>query len=70
MAKVKLPKTIYVRIAEPGTEDEFMLTGTTPEEVDDTNVSGTELSDNVGRYVLAGQGSIKHTAPVYLEDGG
>lgn len=69
MSKVQLPETIYARVVDPGTPDEYLLTGTDPSEVDDTSVGENQsVSTNVGRYRLVGEGSIRHTAPVYMED--
>lgn len=63
------PKTLFARSVNPGTEDEYMLTGTEPGDVDASRVGGEDSVDpKVARYALVGSGSIHYTAPVYVED--
>lgn len=60
---------LYVRTINPGTEDEYLLVGREPGEVDATNVGDSEtVNPKVARYVLAGTGDIQFTAPLYVED--
>lgn len=63
------PKTLLVRTVNPGTVDEFLIVGQEPSEVADTAVSDRDsLDPKAARYVLAGVGSIHHSAPQYVED--
>jgi len=62
------PKTIYARVVNPGTEDEYMVTGTELNDVSDTAVDGGEsVATTIGRYQLVGEGEIHYTAPRYIE---
>lgn len=64
------PMTIYGRIVNPGTEDEYMVTGEEPSEVSDDHFGSDDtLSPRVARYILVGVGEIKYTAPRYVEEG-
>lgn len=63
------PKFLYARIVNPGTEDQFLLTGPEPSDVSDDVVDGSDsVSLKVARYKLVGSGEIHHTAPRYVED--
>lgn len=65
----KYPNFLYARIVNPGTEDQFLLTGPEHSDVADDVVGEQEsVAETVGRYVLAGIGKIHHTAPVYVEE--
>lgn len=65
----KYSSYLYVRTVNPGTPDEYQISGTTPGEVSDDVVGDCDaLSPTVARYILAGTGSIHHTAPMYLEE--
>lgn len=63
------PKTLLVRIVNPDERDEYLLVGQEPADVADTAVGDNDsLAPKAARYVLAGTGSINHTAPQYVED--
>lgn len=66
---VEYPEMIYARVVNPGMDDEYMITGDAPEDVDEALVGpGESVSSIVARYVLKGYGGIHHSAPVYVED--
>lgn len=63
------PKTLLVRTVNPGTKDEFLIVGQEPADVSDAAASDDDtMASKAARYVLAGTGSIQHTAPQYVED--
>lgn len=63
------PKFLYARVVNPGTEDQFVLTGPDLDDVSDTVVSDSDsVSETVARYALVGTGTIHNTAPRYVED--
>lgn len=63
------PKFLYARVVNPGTEDQFLLTGPEPSDVSDEAIADNDSAlPNVARYKLVGYGSIHHTAPRYVED--
>lgn len=65
----KYPLSLYVRIINPGTSEEYLITGTEPSDVDATHIGDTDSAEpRVARYSLAGTGSVHFTAPVYVED--
>lgn len=60
---------LYARLVNEGTDDEYMMTGTEPGDVDASNIASHEVvSPKVARYTLVGMGEIHNTAPVYVED--
>lgn len=65
----KYSSYLYVRTVNPGTPDEYQISGTTPADVSDDVVNDSDaLSTTVARYILAGTGSIHHCAPMYVEE--
>lgn len=61
-------KYLYARFVNPGTEDEYTITGPSPSDVSDTVVGDSEpVAPVVARYVLAGTGEIHMAAPMYVE---
>lgn len=59
---------IYVRTVNPGTDAEYAIFGSSPEDVSDTVVTDNEtMNPVVARYVLAGVGEIHYSAPMYVE---
>lgn len=65
------PKFLYARVIDPGTDNEFLLSGSDLTDVDDSSVSDNQtVSKKVARYKLVGTGEIHQTAPRYVEDVG
>lgn len=63
------PQTLYARVVNPDTKDEYLLTGGEPSDVSDSVVGpGDYVEPTVARYVLAGTGEVHHSAPVYVEN--
>ena len=59
---------LYVRVVNPGTEEQYYLVGSEPGDVSDFQVgSDDSLSSTVARYTLAGTGEIHNSAPMYVE---
>lgn len=64
----KYSQYLYVRTVNPGTPNEYQISGTTPDEVDDDVVGNNESVDtNVARYVLAGIGTVHTSTTTYVE---
>lgn len=64
----KYSQHLYVRIVNPGTEDEYVICGPTPSEVSDTVVGDSDsVSKTVARYSLVGTGEIHQAEPMYVE---
>lgn len=62
------PMTIYTRLVNPGTVDEYMLVGPDPRNVSDEVVGENETVDpTVARYMLVGTGTVHSQAPTYVE---
>lgn len=62
-------KTLFVRLVNPGSGNEFLLVGPDIEDVNDTAVGDNDtLSEDVARYMLVGTGQIQRTALSYVED--
>ena len=60
---------LYVRVVNPGTENEYVICGPDPTYVSDFEIDGSDsVSPKVARYALVGTGSIHFTAPLYIED--
>lgn len=63
------PTTLYVRIVNPGTYNEFILAGTEPSSVADEAVGSEDsLAPEIARYQLVGTGRIQYSAPRYVEN--
>lgn len=65
---VEYPKYIYAAFVDHGTEDEVMVIGDSPEDLEDTVLCFGERSVKVARYALVGTGVIQQDSPYYTED--
>lgn len=64
----QFPKTMYARVVNPGTPDEFTMTSSDLNDVSDENICDNDsVSPDTARYELVGIGQIHHTAPRYVE---
>lgn len=64
---IEFPKILYARIAHDSSE-EFIVTGSTPEELETVSGAFYNASVKVARYVLVGTGVIHSDTPYYVED--
>jgi hypothetical protein len=62
------PMMFYARVVNPGTDDEFMVTGDIGDVSDAAIGENNSASPTVARYMLVGTGSLHYTAPTYVED--
>jgi len=71
MALVVFPQSILVKVVTDDDGEDTLIAASTPGALHDTaDCLDGELvvSSKTARYVLAGTGSIQHSAPVYVED--
>lgn len=63
---IEYPKVLYAAYEAHGTDDQYMVVGPDHHSIVDQDQG--EQSVTIARYVLAGTGTIQHSAPVYVED--